>query len=87
MLIHCSMSSISSPQSALRLRAGTDANRDFLSPVFLDTIVGRYAGSRLGRQELLGEIIEERPDALVWAITALIMRERPLPPSLQAGRD
>ncbi|MDQ2084324.1 terminase family protein [Xanthobacteraceae bacterium Astr-EGSB] len=45
-------------------RAATQANRDFLSPVFLDQVIGRYAGTRLGRQEILGEIIEERPDAL-----------------------
>jgi phage terminase large subunit-like protein len=32
--------------------------------VFFDNVVGRYAGTRLGRQELMGEIIDERPDAL-----------------------
>jgi phage terminase large subunit-like protein len=47
-------------------RAGTQANKDHLSPVFLDAIVGRYAGTRLGRQELDGELIEDRPDAL-WS--------------------
>src|SRR5207253_7083037 len=45
-------------------RAPISANRDFLSPVFLETVVGRYAGTRLGRQELDGELIEDRPDAL-----------------------
>jgi phage terminase large subunit-like protein len=45
-------------------RAGTRANSDYLSPVFLDAVVGRYAGTRLGRQELDGELIEDRPDAL-----------------------
>jgi phage terminase large subunit-like protein len=54
---------VADPKTRLT-RAGTDANRDFLSPVFLDNVVGRYAGTRLGRQEISGEIIEERPDAL-----------------------
>ncbi|MBK5960681.1 ATP-binding protein [Rhodoplanes elegans] len=61
-------------------RAGTAANRDHLSPVFLETIVSRYAGTRLGRQELDGELIDDRPDAL-WS-RALIetCRVRAAPP-------
>lgn len=47
-------------------RAGTQANKDFLAPTFLDAVVGRYANTRLGRQELDGELIEDRPDAL-WS--------------------
>src|SRR5579884_4052228 len=47
-------------------RAPTSANKDFLAPTFLDTVVARYAGTRLGRQELDGELIEDRPDAL-WS--------------------
>ena len=41
-------------------------------------VVGRYAGTRLGRQELLGELIEDRADAL-WLradIEAAARRER-----------
>ena len=37
-----------------------------LAPAFLDTVVKRYRGTRLGRQELDGEIIEERAGALWW---------------------
>ena len=44
--------------------APTRANVANLAPGFLDTIVRRYQGSRLGRQELDGEMIEERTDAL-----------------------
>jgi phage terminase large subunit-like protein len=51
------------PRTALT-RAGTAANAFNLAPAFLDTIVARYAGTRLGRQELDGEVIEERADAL-----------------------
>jgi phage terminase large subunit-like protein len=47
-------------------RAPTQANKAFLAPSFLDAVVGRYAGTRLGRQELDCEIIEDRPDAL-WS--------------------
>jgi phage terminase large subunit-like protein len=47
-------------------RAATIANACNLAPAFLETVVGRYAGTRLGRQELDGELIEERPDAL-WS--------------------
>ena len=35
-----------------------------LAPAFLDAVVKRYAGTRLGRQELDGEMIEARADAL-----------------------
>jgi len=37
--------------------APTRANAAFLAPKFLDRVVGRYAGTRLGRQELDGELI------------------------------
>jgi phage terminase large subunit-like protein len=61
-------------------RAGTAANRANLSPAFLDTVVARYAGTRLGRQELDGELIEDRPDAL-WSRDLLERcRARAAPP-------
>ncbi|MEJ0076002.1 MAG: terminase family protein [Alphaproteobacteria bacterium] len=47
-------------------RAGTTANKQHLSPAFLETVLARYGGTRLGRQELGGELIEDRPDAL-WS--------------------
>jgi phage terminase large subunit-like protein len=47
-------------------RAATQANKDNLSPAFIETVVARYAGTRLGRQELDGELIEDRVDAL-WS--------------------
>lgn len=61
-------------------RAPTQANRFHLSPAFLKNVMARYAGTRLGRQELDGEIIEDRPDAL-WS-RALIetCRVRETPP-------
>src|SRR3954467_6340316 len=41
-------------------RAPTGANRDYLAPAFLETVVARYAGTRMGRQELDGEMMEDR---------------------------
>jgi len=55
-------------------RAPTRANAFHLAPTFLKTVMARYAGTRLGRQELDGEIIDDRPDAL-WS-RALIERCR-----------
>ena len=45
-------------------RLTTQENRSNLAPSFLKAIVGRYRGTRLGRQELDAELIEDRPDAL-----------------------
>jgi len=54
---------IADPRTALT-HAATAANAYNLARAFLETIVGRYRGTQLGRQELDGEIIEERSDAL-----------------------
>ena len=35
-----------------------------LAPNFIETVLARYRGTRLGRQEIDGEIVEERSDAL-----------------------
>ena len=47
-------------------RAGTIVNARNLSPVFLSTVVSRYAGTQLGRQEIDGDLVEDRADAL-WS--------------------
>ena len=44
--------------------AGTVANAFNLAPDFLETVLKRYRGTRLGRQEIDGEIITERAGAL-----------------------
>jgi phage terminase large subunit-like protein len=56
---------IADPSSAVT-HAPTRANAYHLSPAFIDTVVKRYDGTRLGRQELDGEIVDDRPDAL-WS--------------------
>jgi phage terminase large subunit-like protein len=56
---------IADPFTAIT-RAGTIANACNLSPSFIETILSRYGGTQLGRQEIDGEIIEQREDAL-WS--------------------
>jgi len=53
------------PASAVT-RAPTHVNALNLAPTFLKSVMARYQGTRMGRQELDGEIIEDRPDAL-WS--------------------
>jgi phage terminase large subunit-like protein len=57
------------PSTALT-RAGTIANALNLAPSFVEQVLTRYGGTRIGRQELDGEIIEERADAL-WTRAGL----------------
>src|ERR1700730_16913648 len=45
-------------------RGRTADNAEHLAPAFLDQIVRRYEGTRLGRQELDGEILDDMPGAL-----------------------
>jgi phage terminase large subunit-like protein len=45
-------------------RSATADNADNLAPGFLETMERRYAGSRLGRQELDAELIEDNDSAL-----------------------
>jgi phage terminase large subunit-like protein len=54
---------VADPRAAVT-RAATHANAVHLSPAVLNEVLARYAGTRLGRQEIDGEIIEERTDAL-----------------------
>lgn len=63
-------------------RARTSDNAANLAPAFLDAVVGRYAGTRLGRQELDGDIIEDRPDAL-WTRDMIESNRVEAPPPLQ----
>jgi phage terminase large subunit-like protein len=45
-------------------RGSTFENRANLAPAFLDSVVKRYLGTRLGRQELEAELLEDTPGAL-----------------------
>ncbi|MEP9352060.1 terminase family protein [Xanthobacter sp. KR7-65] len=61
-------------------RARTADNAFHLAPTFLGQVIARYGGTRLGRQELDGEIIEDRPDALFARPALEALREAEAPP-------
>lgn len=62
-------------------RAATRVNAPHLSPDFIAAIEARYAGTRLGRQEIDGELIEERAGAL-WTRAMLETTRVAAPPRL-----
>ncbi|HEX5777701.1 MAG TPA: terminase family protein [Xanthobacteraceae bacterium] len=70
---------LADPRTAVT-RAPTQANAAFLSSAFLDEVVARYAGTRLGRQEIGGELIEDRADALWTRATIEANRVALAPP-------
>lgn len=60
-------------------RGSTMDNADNLAPAFMQRVVGKYGGTRLGRQELEGEIVDDIPGAL-WTrdlLDRLRVREVP----------
>ena len=63
----------------VRTHMRTAENAENLAPGFMATMRARYGGSRLGRQELEGELIEAREDALfdVAAIDRCRVRAAP----------
>lgn len=56
--------------STVLTHAPTDANRAYLAASFLQEVEARYGGTRLGRQELAGEILEDVEGAL-WPAARL----------------
>ena len=57
-------------------RGSTYENRDNMAPAFFETITRRYEGTRLGRQELYAEILDDLPGAL-WARELFRYKEPP----------
>lgn len=58
-------------------RAATHDNAANLAPTFITEMTRRYAGSALGRQELMGELIDERAGSLWrrdWIEATRVMR-------------
>jgi phage terminase large subunit-like protein len=60
----------------------TYENRSNLAPTFLERIMTKYEGTRLGRQELNAEILEDRPGAL-WTLKAIETDRVLQPPALR----
>jgi len=58
------MKKITKDPSTIVRRVSTYANIHNLSPVFRDTILSRYEGTRIGRQELHGELLEDVEGAM-----------------------
>jgi phage terminase large subunit-like protein len=64
---------LASPSTVLT-QAPTEANRAYLAASFLEEVRARYAGTRQGRQELEGELVEDVEGAL-WT-TDMIEKSR-----------
>jgi phage terminase large subunit-like protein len=67
---------LADPLTALS-RATTADNAKNLGPIFLERITARYGGTRLGRQELDGELLEDLPGALFPRATIEAARVAP----------
>lgn len=61
---------ILSASNTVVTRGSTIDNRTNLAPSFIKTIMDKYGGTRLGRQELSAEILDDVPDAL-WTRAGL----------------
>lgn len=61
-------------------RSRTEDNRLNLAAAFWNDVQARYGGTRLGRQELDGELIDEDPDALFRRDMIEAIRVRLVPP-------
>ena len=62
--------SLLSTASTITTRGSTYDNRANLAPSFFDSIITRYEGTRMGRQELMGELVDDVPGAL-WTLSLL----------------
>lgn len=58
------LKSIMDDPATVVTRAATSANAAHLAPAFIAEMERRYAGTALGRQELLGEIVDEQSGSL-----------------------
>lgn len=63
-------------------RGSTYDNRANLAPAFFEQIIRRYEGTRLGRQELYAEILDDLPGAL-WTRAMLEDAHTQTPPDLK----
>lgn len=68
--------------SVVTTRGRTLDNADNLASNFMTQIQDRYGGTRLGRQELEGELLEDIPGAL-WTRECIEDNKRPLPDELE----
>lgn len=71
---------LSNPSTVVT-HAATEANRAWLAPSFLDEMNSRYGGTRLGKQELEGRLLEEAEGAL-WSSSGLEALRLETPPAV-----
>ena len=71
---------LADPKTAVS-RASTQANAANLAPAFLAQVNERYGGTRLGRQEIDGEMIEDMPGAL-WTRAMIEAARGPAPENM-----
>jgi phage terminase large subunit-like protein len=69
-------------QGVIVIRGSSYENRANLAPGFFDSIVKKYEGTRLGRQELEAELLADVPGAL-WTLEMLDRCRRDRAPELQ----
>src|SRR5439155_16336128 len=62
-------------------RGSTYENRANLAPGFFDQVIRKYEGTRLGRQELNAELLEDTPGAL-WTLKRIEQSRRECVPNL-----
>ena len=62
--------SLLSDANTITTRGSTYDNRDNLAPSYFASIITRYEGTRMGRQELMGELVDDVPGAL-WTLSLL----------------
>ncbi|OYX44361.1 MAG: ATP-binding protein [Rhodobacterales bacterium 32-67-9] len=67
--------------STVLTQAPTEANKAYLAASFLEEVRARYAGTRLGRQELDGVLLEDAEGAL-WTTAGLEACRVPVPERL-----
>ncbi len=67
--------------STVTTHAGTRANRAYLAASFLEEVEARYGGTRLGRQELEGVLVED-VDGALWTSAQLESLRADSPPTL-----
>jgi phage terminase large subunit-like protein len=70
--------------STVVTHAPTEANRAYLAASFLDEVRARYAGTRLGQQELAGELLEDVEGAL-WTTAGLEAGRVEVAPAFSRG--
>lgn len=64
-----------------RTHATTYANLDNLAPTFQAEVLAAYEGTRIGRQELMGEMLEDVEGAL-WSLTTIERDRVPAAPEM-----